>query len=478
MGQVSNNSQVSTNTQSYPCSGAQVAVIAALSITGVALAILGALPLLQLGLNSLSFSGGAILVSVGGSMVIVAVALGAIYGCKQHQKSNTQKNQEQQQNNNNTQKNQEQQQNNNNTQKNQTTLSLDPIPLKLPAAENKKGKAQGENIAHTCTTYSPKRPVEEKLAIQLDYALREGCADGKAYPKNPPFTVDLESPINTEVKIDQHIQSDTQGAAETQNEFYRRDRFYVGDGMEDAHIAINFTANGVLFKLVGVFDGHGDFGKASKYARQQLPFRLQKALQNSQLNDEGITNALTKTLVEFDQELIQKGLGGTTACCSLISDDKIYTANVGDSRGVLCREKDVLQLSEDASPDNSRFVNAVDKMGKSIIFNAGALRVEGKIALTRDLGEDILSGRPKITRLKKGIPDDLTKMDVGYQAGNYLVIACDGLWDVARNSEVKKAVTQMAEAGMKPAEMAARLVHAALKAGTTDNVTCLVVKLD
>lgn len=44
---------------------------------------------------------------------------------------------------------------------------------------------------------------------------------------------------------------------------------------------------------------------------------------------------------------------GTTSCVVLITPDKIYCANAGDSRGVLNCGGEAIGLSEDHKPDNA-----------------------------------------------------------------------------------------------------------------------------
>lgn len=63
----------------------------------------------------------------------------------------------------------------------------------------------------------------------------------------------------------------------------------------------------------------------------------------------------------------------------------------------------------------------------------------------------------------------------------FIIIACDGVWDVMTDEEavalVREYVGSGGGAGSKSARAAKHLVDTALERGTTDNVTALVVFL-
>jgi serine/threonine protein phosphatase PrpC len=58
-----------------------------------------------------------------------------------------------------------------------------------------------------------------------------------------------------------------------------------------------------------------------------------------------------------------------------------------------------------------------------------------------------------------------------------LVIACDGLWDVICPADAARAVAEVLRANAPPKVAARRLAEAAIRLGSTDNVTVLVVDL-
>ncbi|TIB95050.1 PP2C-domain-containing protein [Wallemia mellicola] len=108
----------------------------------------------------------------------------------------------------------------------------------------------------------------------------------------------------------------------------------------------------------------------------------------------------------------------------------LYTANVGDARAVLCRAGQAIRLTYDhkGSDDNEQ-KRIMDAGG--YILNG---RVNGVLAVTRALGDSPMKqyvvGSPYTTEI------DITDDD------EWLVIACDGLWDVATDSEVCELIKE------------------------------------
>jgi hypothetical protein len=123
----------------------------------------------------------------------------------------------------------------------------------------------------------------------------------------------------------------------------------------------------------GVFDGHGG-AKASAYLSQHLHINVGEALNShgeeieellTQLNheeEEGLTDhspvaqeldqiiigALVKSFLKTDHDFVTKSeysQNGSTATTSLILGNRLYCANVGDSRSLLCRSVNHPSLS-------------------------------------------------------------------------------------------------------------------------------------
>jgi serine/threonine protein phosphatase PrpC len=60
----------------------------------------------------------------------------------------------------------------------------------------------------------------------------------------------------------------------------------------------------------------------------------------------------------------------------------------------------------------------------------------------------------------------------------FILIACDGVWDVFSNEEAAKFVLNLMELGARDmSQVASALIDAALAKGSTDNLSAFVIRL-
>ncbi|PGH27657.1 hypothetical protein AJ80_00671 [Polytolypa hystricis UAMH7299] len=141
----------------------------------------------------------------------------------------------------------------------------------------------------------------------------------------------------------------------------------------------------------------------------------------------------------------------------------LYTANVGDARIVLCRNGKALRLSYDHKGSD-------ENEGKRIM-NAGGLilnnRVNGVLAVTRALGDsymkELVTGHPYTTETV-----------IQPSADEFLILACDGLWDVCSDQEAVDLIRETED----PQAASKILVDHALSRFSTDNLSCMIVRFD
>jgi len=141
----------------------------------------------------------------------------------------------------------------------------------------------------------------------------------------------------------------------------------------------------------------------------------------------------------------------------------LYTANVGDARIVLCRNGKALRLSYDHKGSDENEGKRVANAGGLILNN----RVNGVLAVTRALGDsymkDLVTGHPYTTETV--IQPDLDE---------FIILACDGLWDVCSDQEAVDLVRSQQD----PVAAAKQLVDHALARFSTDNLSCMIVRFN
>merc|ERR1712107_45216 len=112
-------------------------------------------------------------------------------------------------------------------------------------------------------------------------------------------------------------------------------------------------------------------------------------------------------------------------------------------------------------------------MGAPGFRGMGPARVDGDLAMSRSLGDfrfkqnkDLPEGRQKVI----AVPDIY---EYNCHRGDFLVLACDGAFDVFSTAEVSRLVrsTLQTERDSGPTEAASAVVSESLRRRSMDNVT-------
>jgi len=264
--------------------------------------------------------------------------------------------------------------------------------------------------------------------------------------------------------------------------------------MEDAHSFVYDYAGVRGQGFFAVFDGH-----AGKDAAEWCGFHFHDtfltALRESDLPS--IPDTLNHTFHEVDRALSQRAEesegklhSGCTAVTAFLrlEDAKggqsflsggaasqgvyeakpsdqlrrvLYCANAGDARAVLCRGGKAVRLTYDHQGSDKQEAKRVTDAGGFMMSG----RVNGVLAVTRSLGDssmkEFVVGSPYTTETELCEEDE------------FMIIACDGLWDVASDQTAIRKVRSM-ESSQEASQF---LVDYALRKGSQDNVTVLVVRL-
>ncbi|KAF7782548.1 hypothetical protein Agabi119p4_1924 [Agaricus bisporus var. burnettii] len=152
--------------------------------------------------------------------------------------------------------------------------------------------------------------------------------------------------------------------------------------------------------------------------------------------------------------------GVTVAVPPLTTRRVLYCANAGDARGVLCRKGKAVRLTYDHKGSDRQEAKRITDAGGFVLSG----RVNGVLAVTRSLGDssmkEFVVGAPYTTETELCNDDE------------FLILACDGLWDVINDQPAVDLVRDMQDAQAA----SAKLLKHALSHHTTDNVTVIVIR--
>lgn len=228
-----------------------------------------------------------------------------------------------------------------------------------------------------------------------------------------------------------------------------------------------------IITYLAVFDGHG--GKeTSKYCELYLHKEFEKLLNcENNINIPVLKKCITQAIDNIDKTIFNEKIpSGTTANICIIFDNKLICANVGDSRSILCRNNIAVPLSFDHKPYNEEEYNRIVKTNGFVKKK----RLNGRLAVSRAIGDNMFKHLHKNKSPLISTPEihkfALTNKD------NYIVLACDGLWDVMSNQEVINFINNKLKNNTDLNLIAKQLVeHAIYELHSSDNVTVFIVNL-
>lgn len=130
---------------------------------------------------------------------------------------------------------------------------------------------------------------------------------------------------------------------------------------------------------------------------------------------------------------------GTTAVVALLRGKDLYVANAGDSRAIICRKGGITEdMSFDHKPEDEKELNRITKAGGRV--NAQG-RVNGGLNLSRAIGDHFYKKNKDLSLEEQMITAMPDIKKVTLQDGDeFMVLACDGIWNVMSSEEVVKFV--------------------------------------
>jgi protein phosphatase 1L len=148
-------------------------------------------------------------------------------------------------------------------------------------------------------------------------------------------------------------------------------------------------------------------------------------------------------------------------------------------------ELSVIQLTSDHVASDLREKELIESNGGRILSVNGIDRVEGKLVVTRSIGDFNLSSisqKPDVLSLRRNEIMDMCGNPPD-QSLCFVILASDGLWDVFTNIEaVDMVVEVLAQTSWRESgglqEAAERLTQEAFMRGSTDNIGVCVVAIE
>ncbi|EPS73434.1 hypothetical protein M569_01321, partial [Genlisea aurea] len=278
--------------------------------------------------------------------------------------------------------------------------------------------------------------------------------------------------------------------------------------------------------FVGVYDGHGG-PEACDYVGDHLfQHLLGLTRETGMLSEDALRIAFSETEKGF-QGLVRDAfpnaplIAAVGSCClvAVLWEDKLYVANLGDSRAVLgCGRADdaaAVVVAKQLTSDHNAAMDDVRKELEAmhpddpqiVVSKKGVWRVKGIIQVSRSIGDAYLKS-PEFAldesfprfHLSEAVKEPVLRSDPATLSrelqmhDKFLIVASDGLWehltnqeavDIVHNSPRKGVARRLVMRAMKKAAESRSVSYDVLKALDPgyrrlvhDDITAVVVFID
>ncbi|KAL4612968.1 protein phosphatase 1B-like isoform X1 [Arapaima gigas] len=256
--------------------------------------------------------------------------------------------------------------------------------------------------------------------------------------------------------------------------------------MEDAHTAVLGLPKGLDdWSFFAVYDGHAG-SRVANYCSHHLLECITGSegfctAGQTEPTVDAVKSAVHAGFLKIDEDM--RGFSdahggpdrsGSTAVAVMVSPSHLYFINCGDSRAVLSRSRQVRFSTQDHKPCDPRERERIQNAGGSVMIQ----RVNGSLAVSRALGdydykcvdgkgptEQLVSPEPEVFEIPRCEEDE------------FVVLACDGIWDVMSNEELCQFVRSRLEVWDDLEKVCNEVVDTCLHKGSRDNMSVVLVCL-
>ncbi|KAG1695496.1 hypothetical protein DVH05_019653 [Phytophthora capsici] len=272
--------------------------------------------------------------------------------------------------------------------------------------------------------------------------------------------------------------------------------------------------------IYALFDGHSGVRAATFTNQRLVPY-----LTSHEAFMADTKLAFEECFARIDEEFLQKAeeeslSDGTTAAVVLIRGNRLITANIGDCRAVVSIGGQALDIIEEQTPGREDERERIIKQGgwvkeerelqlsklhsmdlsdpeiqqraERVVKWVTIYRVNGELAVSRAIGDIDYKGETLSKYEYWAFPEghdrvfhgDLVISVPEYQdieitpEFDFLVLACDGLWDTIKSKEAVKYVADRLNEGYSAKQASQSLANLAIRSGSSDNVSVIIVLLN
>ncbi|KAK5935128.1 hypothetical protein CgunFtcFv8_020514 [Champsocephalus gunnari] len=177
---------------------------------------------------------------------------------------------------------------------------------------------------------------------------------------------------------------------------------------------------------------------------------------------------------------------GTTAVVALIRGKQLIVANAGDSRCVVSERGKAVDMSYDHKPEDELELTRIKNAGGKVTMDG---RVNGGLNLSRAIGDHFYKRNkalPPDEQMISSMPD--VKVLTLNGDHDFMVIACDGIWNVLSSQEVVDFISERIKPDQSGkvkslSSIVGELLDHCLAPDTSgdgtgcDNMTCIIITL-
>jgi protein phosphatase len=215
-----------------------------------------------------------------------------------------------------------------------------------------------------------------------------------------------------------------------------------------------------IFIVADGMGGHESGDVASRLAATTIGKAIGDGLKEEALSRTAMQNLMTEAIERANQtvweasgEAEQKRRMGATIVVAVVRPPTTYIAHAGDARIYLVRGTTMTRLTQ----DDSWIAHLI---AEGIISEAESKHNRLAHVITKAIGQ--------------GSPVEAAFAEVPVQAGDWLLLCSDGLWNMVDDDQI---LAELQKAKGDPAPLVESLIRAAIEAGGKDNISVIALKV-